>query len=77
MLCNVETGKIVVSKDIRPASPSPAARIFLPTTLPPFPNDDSSGGGPGAPKIDAKADSPDNVFMEEVRPHIDFRQQIF
>lgn len=60
VLCNIETGKIVVSKDIRPASP--LARSFPVPAL----NDDGAGG-PGG-KMDGKSDSPDNAFMDEVCP---------
>lgn len=79
VLCNVETGKIVISKEIQPVAPS--ARPFAPTSMryqapesssftageeSEFGKLPSPSAGLTGGRLDGKGDSPDNVFMDEV-----------
>lgn len=95
VLCNIETGKIVVSKDITPAPPPARSASLLAQAsvrsqasaqsirmqgadvLASLAGEEgefgklSLAGGVGVvAKVDAKAESADNVFMEEVRPFL-------
>lgn len=68
VLCNVETGKIVISRDIHSAATSPPAPVAASAN----PTEDldpvmrSSAGASGMKMPDPKAESPDNLFMDEV-----------
>lgn len=80
VLCNIDTGKITVSKDLRPVAPPPS---LFPSPPPIIPRSgtvrsDSSGhddevvpprkeSASGAKEFNARNDHPDNIFMEEVR----------
>jgi len=82
LLCNIETGKVTVNKDIRPAGPPPSLFPAPPSLLPrtgtvrsesTFEDDAPQGVAP-APRKEAKdkefvakTDNPDNLFMEDVR----------
>ncbi|KDQ14075.1 hypothetical protein BOTBODRAFT_33187 [Botryobasidium botryosum FD-172 SS1] len=84
VLCNIETGKIIVNKDIRPAPPlssNPHTLLSRSGIVPTSVEDDASKIAASAPKdgkegpkneFVAKADSADNHFMEDILSAISF-----
>lgn len=64
VLCNIETGKITISKDLRPPAPSNHNHTSKGTRI----DGGAEDGGKEKDKEKGdKGDSPDNIFMEEVR----------
>ena len=79
VLCNIETGKVTVHKDIRPPAtsassfPQPPSISRSGSTIPNNSDDEigksavANNGVIGRGEFVAKADNADNLFMEDVR----------